>query len=162
MVSLMIIFTNLCAAIAQSVNINEITSLENLPLSSAHALQFQYNQITSIEPLVNHTELISEYDTYVDLEGNPLDDESINIHIPTLFLDRRIDVKFPSKYITKLSGDNQITTTNAKLQPFVVGVYDFDNNILSGVNVKFELFEGNGYFTNGSYEEEYAVRVVSP
>ena len=150
--------SNISAIHTLLLGYNEITSLENLlDLSSVHILQFQYNQITSIEPLVNHTELISEYETYVDLEGNPLDDESIKNHIPTLFFDRHIDVKFPSKYITKLSGDNQSSTTNAELQPFVVGVYDFDDNMLSGVNVKFEFFEGNGYFTNGSYDEGHAV-----
>ena len=89
---------------------NDLTNLDGLPdLSSATTLHFQNNQITNIGSLVDHSEFTSvnePYSKYVNLEGNPLDDISINTHIQTL-RERRIEVNFPFKFLKKISGDKQ-------------------------------------------------------
>ncbi len=144
--------SNLTALQSLDISYNNLTSLDGLPdLSSTYALSFQYNQITSLSPLVSHTEFNgNRLYRFVNLEGNPLDDDSVNLHIPTLSIDRDIAVTFTSVFVKKISGDNQTATPNTKLQPFVVEVVNHNNNILSEVEVIFRLKSGSGNFANGS------------
>ena len=150
--------SNISAIHTLLLGYNEITSLEDLPnLGSAEVLQFQYNQVTSIKPLIDHTEYVGNDDRYVNVSGNPLDDDSINNHIPTLIFNRYIGVVFHTKFVKKISGDSQTVHTDTEMQPFVVEVSDADGNTLSGVNVEFQLFSGIGYFSDSTYAEAYAI-----
>ncbi len=151
--------SNLTALQSLNISYNNLTSLDGLPdLSLAYGLYFHYNQITNIKPLIDHTELTSVNNPYsinVNLEGNPLDDDSVNVYFPTLLFDRDIDVTFTTTFVKKVSGDNQTATTNTTLQPFVVEVVNYKNHKLSGVDVSFLLTSGSGNFANGSYKYGY-------
>ncbi len=140
--------SNIIAIHTLLLNNNELTSLDNLPdLSSATILQFQHNQITDLEPLINHTELNGDGRT-LNLEGNPLDENSVDNHIPTLLFSRHLDVKFTSRILNKVSGNNQTAEINTRLQPFVVEVIDHKNSKRSSEKIVFELLDGSGYFDN--------------
>ena len=151
--------SNITALQSLNISYNNLTSLDGLPdLSLTYALFFHYNQITNIKPLIDHTELTSVNNPYsinVNLEGNPLDDDSVNVYFPTLFFDRNIDVTFTTTFLKKVSGDNQTATTNTKLQPFVIEVVNYKHQKLSGVDVRFELTSGSGNFANGSNKYGY-------
>ena len=145
---------------------NNITNIDDLPdLGSVIHLRLQNNQISNIEPLVDHTEFTNvnnPYSTDVNLDGNPLDDVSINTHIPTLKSNRKIKVKFPFKFLKKISGDNQTVPTNTEMQPFVVEAYDINNNKLSGEKVTFSLSStGSGDFVNGSHTEGWVATLLT-
>ena len=151
--------SNITALQSLNISYNNLTSLDGLPdLSLTYALFFHYNQITNIKPLIDHTELTSVNNSYsinLNLEGNPLDDDSVNVYFPTLFFDRNIDVTFTTTFLKKVSGDNQTATTNTKLQPFVIEVVNYKHQKLSGVDVRFELTSGSGNFANGSNKYGY-------
>ena len=151
--------SNITALQSLNISYNNLTSLDGLPdLSLTYALFFHYNQITNIKPLIDHTELTSVNNPYsinVNLEGNPLDDDSVNVYFPTLFFDRNINVTFTTTFLKKVSGDNQTATTNTKLQPFVIEVVNYKHQKLSGVDVRFELTSGSGNFANGSNKYGY-------
>ena len=151
--------SNITALQSLNISYNNLTSLDGLPdLSLTYALFFHYNQITNIKPLIDHTELTSVNNSYsinLNLEGNPLDDDSVNVYFPTLFFDRNIDVTFTTTFLKKVSGDNQTATTNTKLQPFVIEIVNYKHQKLSGVDVRFELTSGSGNFANGSNKYGY-------
>ncbi len=151
--------SNITALQSLNISYNNLTSLDGLPdLSLTYALFFHYNQITNIKPLIDHTELTSVNNPYsinLNLEGNPLDDDSVNVYFPTLFFDRNINVTFMTTFLKKVSGDNQTATTNTKLQPFVIEVVNYKHQKLSGVDVRFELTSGSGNFANGSNKYGY-------
>ena len=147
--------SNISAINTLSLGNNNLTSLDGLPdLSAADALYFQFNQITNIKPLADRTEFA--YDSSpgnqrsVDLEGNPLDDISINTHIKTL-KNRGISVNYPAKFLKIISKDNLAVTNETKMLTLVVEVHDIDNNKLSGQRVRFMLVGPRGsHFENGS------------
>ena len=151
--------SNITALQSLNISYNNLTSLDGLPdLSLTYALFFHYNQITNIKPLIDHTELTSVNNPYsinLNLEGNPLDDDSVNVYFPTLFFDRDINVTFTTTFLKKVSGDNQTATTNTKLQPFVIEIVNYKHQKLSGVDVRFELTSGSGNFANGSNKYGY-------
>ena len=151
--------SNITALQSMHLEYNNLTSLDGLPdLSLTYALFFQYNQITNIKPLIDHTELTSVNNPYsinLNLEGNPLDDDSVNVYFPTLAFDRDINVTFTTTFLKKVSGDNQTATTNTKLQPFVIEVVNYKHQKLSGVDVRFKLTSGSGNFANGSNKYGY-------
>ncbi len=147
----------------QSLNIsyNNLTGLGGLPdLSATYALFFQHNQITSIQSLVDHTEYTGIGKTHtkvVDLNGNPLDEDSVNVHIPNLLFDRFIDVQFTSIFLKKVSGNNQTTTTNTQLDPFVVEVSNHKDQKVPDIEVRFILTSGSGNFADGSNDGKYEI-----
>ncbi len=151
--------SNITALQSMHLEYNNLTSLDGLPdLSLTYALFFHYNQITNIKPLIDHTELTSVNNPYsinLNLEGNPLDDDSVNVYFPTLSFDRDINVTFTTTFLKKVSGDNQTATTNTKLQPFVIEVVNYKHQKLSGVDVRFKLTSGSGNFANGSNKYGY-------
>ncbi len=151
--------SNITALQSLNISYNNLTSLDGLPdLSLTYALFFHYNQITNIKPLIDHTELTSVNNPYsinLNLEGNPLDDDSVNVYFPTLFFDSDINVTFTTTFLKKVSGDNQTATTNTKLQPFVIEVVNYKHQKLSGVDVRFKLTSGSGNFANGSNKYGY-------
>ena len=121
-------------------------------LNPTYALFFQHNQITSIQSLVDHTEYTGIGKTHtkvIDLNGNPLDDNSVNVHIPHLLFDRYIDVQFTSIFLKKVSGNNQTTTTNTQLNPFVVEVSNHKDQKVADADVRFILTSGSGNFADG-------------
>jgi len=144
----------------QSLNIsyNNLTGLDGLPdLSETYALFFQHNQITSLQTLVDHTEYTGIGKTHtkvVNFQGNPLDNNSVNVHIPHLLFDRYIDVQFTATFIKKVSGDKQTAATNTKLKPFTVEVTNHKKEKLSGTDVRFILISGRGNFVNGTNNGE--------
>ncbi|MCY4402925.1 MAG: leucine-rich repeat domain-containing protein [Candidatus Poribacteria bacterium] len=144
----------------QSLNIsyNNLTGLDGLPdLSATYALFFQHNQITSLQTLVDHTEYTGIGKTHtkvVNFQGNPLDNNSVNVHIPHLLFDRYIDVQFTATFIKKVSGDKQTAATNTKLKPFTVEVTNHKKEKLSGTDVRFILVSGRGNFVNGTNNGE--------
>ena len=147
----------------QSLNIsyNNLTGLGGLPdLSATYALFFQHNQITSIQSLVDHTEYTGIGKTHtkvVDLNGNPLDEDSVNVHIPNLLFDRFIDVQFTSIFLKKVSGNNQTTTTNTQFDPFVVEVSNHKDQKVPDIEVRFILTSGSGNFADGSNDGKYEI-----
>lgn len=125
---------------------NELSDLNNLPdLTSAKILQFHQNQITDLEPLMNHTEFRGDGRT-LNLEGNPLEDNSVDNHIPSLLFYQHIEVIFTSRILKKVSGNDQTARIDTKLQPFVVEVIDHNNLTRAGEKVEFSLISGDGYF----------------
>jgi Leucine-rich repeat (LRR) protein len=68
--------------------VSDISALVNLPLRN---LNLSYNQISDIKPLVENTKITKG--TLIFLQGNPLNDKSINEYIPELNK-RGIEVHF--------------------------------------------------------------------
>ena len=156
--------SNISAINTLDLSYNNLTSLDDLPdLSVADALYFQYNQITNIKALVDHTEFTGESSPgnsrSVDLEGNRLDEISINTYLRTI-RDRKIGVNFPLEFMKKISGDNQTLPINTKTQPFVVEVCDINDNPLSGRRVRF-LYSGYGQLVNGKPKEGWGYEMFT-
>ena len=57
----------------------------------------------------------------------------------------------------KVSGDNQTTTTNKTLKPFVVEVSNHNNQKVTDTVVRFILTSGSGNFANGSNDGNYEI-----
>ncbi len=72
--------THLVRLYLDNNNITDITSIEGL--TDLNLLDLSNNRITNIEPLVNNSGL-GQGDT-ISLNGNPLDEISINLYIPEL------------------------------------------------------------------------------
>ena len=146
--------SNLTSLKSLNISYNSVTSLDSLPdLSEAYALFFQNNSISSIKPLIDATELTSidnPDNIAVDLEGNPLDDNSVDDYIKILVYDRYISLRFTSTKASVVAGNNQSANTNTMLQPFVFQVVNHRNEILSNVDVSFTLKTGSGRFVNGA------------
>lgn len=109
--------------------IQDISALENLP--SLMELELEDNQISDIAPLVNNPG-IGRGD-WVDLDGNPLSNESCTVHIPALEA-RGVDVDYdcdrPQEIapITDLTVSTGATGNVVELQWTAPGYMGFIDN----------------------------------
>ncbi len=87
--------SNLTNLAELKLNGNRISDIRPLAkLTNLTTLELESNQIADISSLVNNFSIGEN--TVVELEGNPLNDESYDIHIPAL-QERNVEVHFDSK-----------------------------------------------------------------
>ena len=135
--------TDLIALVLSDNSISNISPLAGL--INLKYLSLVNNSISDLSPLTANTGLGRE--DSVDVQQNPLNNNSINTTIPTL-QSRGVTVEFSSQTPTtllKISGDNQQDAPGEALtNPFIVEVRDAANSGIQGVGVTFSVTAGGG------------------
>ena len=141
--------TNLTELVLSNNSVSDLSPLAGL--TNLRLLSLFNNSVSDLAPLVANTGL-GDGDR-VDVDRNPLNDNSVNTIIPTL-KSRGVDVNFEVNTIpepnsvqtlVKISGDNQQGVPNAVLaSPFIVEARDAANSGVQGINVTFAVTAGGG------------------
>ena len=135
--------TDLIALVLSDNSISNISHLAGL--INLKYVSLVNNSISDLSPLTANTGL--GRDDRVDVQQNPLNNNSINTTIPTL-QSRGVTVEFSSRTPTtllKISGDNQQGAPGEALtNPFIVEVRDAANSGILGVGVTFSVTAGGG------------------
>ena len=102
---------------------------------------------------MDHTEFAGSTDLggrTLRLSRNPLNIVSVSEYLSILEA-RQINVQFPDEYIKIISGNNQDSIINKTLpEPFVIQVLNRQGEILSGKEVRFSVFIGDGSLDIGT------------
>ena len=124
---------NLSDTNLSALSLSDMPQLTTLMLSSTHI-----SDIASLLELPNLKEL--------HLRNTPLNYVSRNTYIPAL-RKKGVSVEFygRSAHLEKISGEGQIGVLNTELPlPFVVKAFDWGDNPIPNVPVKFVIYQGEG------------------
>ena len=132
--------TNLTTLHLQNNAISDVSYLAGL--TNLTTLHLENNAISDVSHLAGLTNLTTLY-----LWGNPLNDASRYVHIPAMRA-RGIQVSFDEPaypILVKISGEDQIGAPGAALpNPFVVQVLGAEDKPISGVSIRFAVYQGRG------------------
>ena len=124
-------------------SISDISTIANL--TNLRSLNLKNNSVSDLSPLVDNAGF--GYGAAVNITVNPLNYQSIHIHIPTL-QDREAAVSYDKRSpnsIRIVSGNEQRGLPSGKLaNPFVVEVRDGSGLPFEGVPVTFTISAGGG------------------
>ena len=121
-----------------SNRVADLTPLENLP--ALRGIDMSDNQIVDVSPLVSNIAL--DEGSWVNLDTNPLSEDSLNLHIPEL-LARGVDVTLHTVMLTTEAGGEAVRfDTNGYFGAILGDGIDFAATVADGSFAEVDIADG--------------------